>query len=88
MAQHKTAVTPVLKHWSYHSLVLSHQYSCATSDARVERQSTTYTGPGTADIIGLDLEEFWLSKTYEPLSSCLLDILSPTRKRTISVTIT
>ena len=26
MALHKTAVTPLLMHWSYHSLVLSHQY--------------------------------------------------------------
>ena len=24
---HKTAVTPVLMHWSYHSLVLSHWYT-------------------------------------------------------------
>ena len=26
MAQYKPMVTPVLTHWSYHSLVVSHQY--------------------------------------------------------------
>ena len=27
MAKHKTVVTPVLTHWSYHSLAQSHQYN-------------------------------------------------------------
>ena len=32
MAKHKTAVTPVLMHWSYCSLALSHRYMCSVME--------------------------------------------------------
>ena len=40
MAQRKTAVTPLLTHWSYCSLALSHQYELVTLDDIISLHNT------------------------------------------------
>ena len=51
MAKHKTAVTPLLKHWSYCSLVLSHPYQWLSGCISNSNTRNTYDSYWATDML-------------------------------------